>query len=61
MHYKVVSRTTFKRACDLGLVALGIVVMIYTTSLTVYNWMHGSADKAPGYCDEPRQLAGLVG
>lgn len=59
MHYKVISRTTFKRACDLGLVGLGIVVMIYTTALTIYNWLHGSSAKPPGFCDDPSRRAAL--
>lgn len=52
MHYKVISTKTWQRVSDLVLVVFGLVVMGYTTALTVISWTHGAAAKTPGYCDE---------
>lgn len=35
------------------LVILGVVGMVYTTTLTIKSWTDGSTPpKAPGYCDK---------
>lgn len=51
MHYKAISTKTWQKVADLGLCIFGIVVMGYTTALTVISWMGPSQPKAPGYCD----------
>lgn len=52
MHYKAVSDRTWKRVADLALCVFGVVVMGYTTSLTIISWTQGGQDaKPPGYCD----------
>ncbi|PNS18956.1 hypothetical protein CAC42_6051 [Sphaceloma murrayae] len=52
MHYRVVSTKTWQRVADICLVIFGIIVMGYTTTLTIISWTSGSSGgKAPGYCD----------
>lgn len=36
---------------DVLLCIVGVVGMVYTTALTINQWIEGSAAKAPGYCD----------
>jgi proton-coupled amino acid transporter len=53
LHYKGVAKTRFRKAADVLLCIFGLVVMAYTTSLTVISWAKG--DEAPGlpsYCDK---------
>ncbi|KAI9046580.1 hypothetical protein LZ554_009324 [Drepanopeziza brunnea f. sp. 'monogermtubi'] len=59
LHFKAVSKTRFRKACDVLLCIFGFVVMVYTTSLTVISWASG--DEEPGllsYCDK-KKLLGL--
>lgn len=57
MHYKVVARNRWQRISDLLLCVFGVLVMGYTTALTVISWTNGSGQpKAPGYCDESKFL-----
>jgi solute carrier family 36 (proton-coupled amino acid transporter) len=51
MHYRVVSAKLWERALNLFLVVFGIVMMVYTTTLTVERWIDGGRAKSPGYCD----------
>lgn len=51
LHYRAVARTSHARVLDVLLGIIGIVGMVYTTSLTVNSWVAGSAPKTPGYCD----------
>ncbi|KAH7072904.1 transmembrane amino acid transporter protein-domain-containing protein [Paraphoma chrysanthemicola] len=51
LHYRAVARTNYARLLDILLGILGIVGMVYTTTLTINQWIQGSAPKAPGYCD----------
>jgi proton-coupled amino acid transporter len=51
LHYRAVARTTYARILDVVLVIIGVVGMVYTTTLTINQWVQGSAPKAPGYCD----------
>ncbi|KAL3428291.1 amino acid transporter [Phlyctema vagabunda] len=54
LHYKGVAKTSFRKACDVLLCIFGLIVMVYTTSLTVISWAGGdSAPKLPGYCEKP--------
>ncbi|KAL1635172.1 hypothetical protein SLS56_001924 [Neofusicoccum ribis] len=52
LHYRAVSRTTWQRFADIALIVIGLVMMIYTTALTIRSWVGGSNVKPPGYCDE---------
>lgn len=57
LHFKAVSKTRFRKACDVILCIFGLVVMVYTTSLTVISWASG--DEVPGlpsYCDKQKLL-----
>jgi solute carrier family 36 (proton-coupled amino acid transporter) len=51
LHYKAISRNLAQRIADIVLIIFGIVVMVYTTLLTVKSWVAGNSPKAPGYCD----------
>lgn len=51
LHLKAVAKTRFQKGADYALCMFGIIVCVYTTLLTVQQWMGGSAAKAPGYCD----------
>lgn len=33
------------------LCCFGVICCLYTTALTIFNWVGGEVDKAPGYCD----------
>ncbi|EHK96849.1 putative amino acid permease C3H1.09c [Glarea lozoyensis 74030] len=58
LHYRAVAKTTFRKFCDVLLCIFGLVVMGYTTSLTLKSWAGGDeAPKLPGYCDKKK--AGL--
>jgi proton-coupled amino acid transporter len=52
LHYKAISRTLLQKIADVALIIFGLVVMIYTTTLTVKSWVGGHSVKPPGYCDE---------
>jgi proton-coupled amino acid transporter len=53
LHFKGVAKTRFRKAADVLLGIFGLVVMVYTTSLTIISWAGGSeAPKPPGYCDK---------
>ena len=51
LHFKAVATKRWERVADVALGVFGIVVMIYTTALTVINWASGSGGAAKGYCD----------
>lgn len=53
LHYKAVAQTKSQRIRDISLCVFGVVVMVYTTILTVLSWASGgSGPKSPGYCDQ---------
>lgn len=54
LHYKAVAKTRFRKICDVILCIFGLVVMVYTTSLTVISWVTGGGvpETRGGYCDE---------
>ncbi|KAF2149862.1 hypothetical protein K461DRAFT_287630 [Myriangium duriaei CBS 260.36] len=52
MHYRVVSTTRWQKTVDILLVILGVIGMVYTTTLTVKSLAGGSSPKPPGYCDK---------
>ncbi|KAL4878485.1 transmembrane amino acid transporter protein-domain-containing protein [Aspergillus karnatakaensis] len=51
LHYKACARTRWQKLSDIALACFGVVSCIYTTALTIDNWVNGSNTKAPGYCD----------
>ena len=52
LHLKAIANSKKQRIADVTLCVFGLVVMVYTTALTVQNWANGSSSKPPGYCDE---------
>ena len=52
MHYRAIADRFWKRVADISLVIFGLIIMGYTTALTVISWAEGGQVKAPGYCDE---------
>lgn len=52
LHYRAVARTSSARLMDIMLGIVGVVGMVYTTALTINQWVEGSAPKVPGYCDK---------
>ncbi|KZF24740.1 hypothetical protein L228DRAFT_208893 [Xylona heveae TC161] len=50
LHVRAVARTRFQRISDYAILVFGLVVMIYTTVLTLKSWAGGPAKEAPGYC-----------
>ena len=52
MHYRVVSTHIWQRVFDVVLVIFGICFMVYTTAMTVIQWVGGQSAHLPGYCDE---------
>ncbi|EED15234.1 amino acid transporter, putative [Talaromyces stipitatus ATCC 10500] len=52
LHLKACATTRFQRSADIGLAVIGVICCIYTTTLTIYNWVGvPPAPEAPGYCD----------
>ncbi|KAL4873240.1 hypothetical protein BDV12DRAFT_99186 [Aspergillus spectabilis] len=51
LHLKACARTRRQKFSDIALSCLGVVSCIYTTALTIDNWVNGNNTKAPGYCD----------
>jgi len=51
LHYRAVAKTTRARLFDVLLIVIGVVGMVYTTTLTIQQWVTGNATKDPGYCD----------
>lgn len=51
LHFKAVARTRTQKVADIVLGIVGVVVMVYTTALTVQSWANGPGVRAPGYCD----------
>lgn len=53
LHYKSVARTRFRKSADVLLCIFGLVVMAYTTSLTIISWAKGNENPGlPSYCDK---------
>jgi proton-coupled amino acid transporter len=56
LHYKAISRHWYTRFADIALIIFGLIVMVYTTSLTIQSWVGGGEAKSPGYCDERKHM-----
>ncbi|KKY17875.1 putative amino acid [Diplodia seriata] len=52
LHYRAVSRTFWQRFADISLIVVGLVMMLYTTALTINSWVGSDSTKPPGYCDD---------
>ncbi|KAL2068729.1 hypothetical protein VTL71DRAFT_15067 [Oculimacula yallundae] len=53
LHFKAVSKTTLRKTSDVLLCIFGLVVMVYTTTLTVISWAEGNQElPLPSYCDK---------
>ncbi|KFY22956.1 hypothetical protein V493_06205 [Pseudogymnoascus sp. VKM F-4281 (FW-2241)] len=55
LHYRAVATTRFRKLSDVFLCVCGVIVMVYTTSMTVMKWTSG--DKVipvPKFCDGKR-------
>ncbi|KAA8649065.1 hypothetical protein EYZ11_003696 [Aspergillus tanneri] len=51
LHLKACAQSRRQQIADIVLSCFGVVSCIYTTALTMSNWVGGGDDKAPGYCD----------
>ncbi|KAL3492667.1 transmembrane amino acid transporter protein-domain-containing protein [Aspergillus germanicus] len=51
LHLRACARSRRQKIADIALTIFGVVSCIYTTSLTLNNWINGDNTKAPGYCD----------
>lgn len=52
LHLKACATTRFQRIADISLAVMGMICCIYTTALTIYNWVGVPAPPSPpGYCD----------
>lgn len=57
LHYRGVGGSRLQKISDIALCVFGAVVMIYTTSLTIVNWVGGEeSPKSPGYCDSRKMF-----
>jgi len=55
LHFKGVAKTRFRKSADVLLCVFGLVVMGYTTSLTVMSWAAGDQEPSlPSYCDKQK-------
>lgn len=58
LHFKGVAKTRLRKTADVLLCIFGLIVMGYTTSLTIVSWASGTTEPGlPSYCDKKR--AGL--
>ncbi|KAL3472209.1 transmembrane amino acid transporter protein-domain-containing protein [Aspergillus californicus] len=51
LHLKACAQSHRQKFADIALSCLGVVSCVYTTSLTIDNWVNGDNVKPPGYCD----------
>ncbi|KAI9809446.1 MAG: neutral amino acid transporter [Phylliscum demangeonii] len=53
LHLKAVPGSRRQRFADVMLAVFSLVVMVYTTALTIKSWIDGKTVKPPGFCDRP--------
>ncbi|KAL5359216.1 transmembrane amino acid transporter protein-domain-containing protein [Aspergillus floccosus] len=51
LHLRSCAQTRRQQIADIGLSCFGVICCLYTTALTLANWVQGGDVKAPGYCD----------
>ncbi|KAJ9267268.1 hypothetical protein DTO195F2_501 [Paecilomyces variotii] len=51
LHLRGCAGSRRQKFADIALACFGVVSCIYTTSLTIYNWVGGEVAHTPGYCD----------
>ncbi|KAE8147678.1 transmembrane amino acid transporter protein-domain-containing protein [Aspergillus avenaceus] len=51
LHLKACAQSRKQQIADIALTCFGVVSCLYTTALTLANWVGGDAPKPPGYCD----------
>ncbi|KAE8383032.1 transmembrane amino acid transporter protein-domain-containing protein [Aspergillus bertholletiae] len=51
LHLKACAHSRKQQIADIALTIFGVISCIYTTSLTLANWVGGGAPQSPGYCD----------
>ncbi|KAG9245874.1 transmembrane amino acid transporter protein-domain-containing protein [Calycina marina] len=55
LHYKAVARNRAWKIADVVLCVFGLIVMVYTTALTVLSWVvDEQVIKQPSYCDQKK-------
>ncbi|KIV78487.1 hypothetical protein PV11_10199 [Exophiala sideris] len=52
LHLKAVAKGRWTRVWDYVITVLGVAGCVYTTVLTVQQWVAGGDTKTPGYCDK---------
>ncbi|KAL4890935.1 transmembrane amino acid transporter protein-domain-containing protein [Aspergillus ambiguus] len=51
LHLRACARSKRQQIADMALSCFGVICCLYTTALTLANWVRGGDVKAPGYCD----------
>ncbi|KAF9888717.1 neutral amino acid transporter [Aspergillus nanangensis] len=51
LHLRACARSKRQQFADMGLACFGVIACLYTTALTMANWVRGGDVKPPGYCD----------
>ncbi|KAF7589252.1 neutral amino acid transporter [Aspergillus hancockii] len=51
LHLKACAHSRKQQIADIALTVFGVISCLYTTTLTLANWVGGGAPKPPGYCD----------
>lgn len=51
LHMRACSQSKRQKIADLALACFGVIACLYTTALTMVNWIQGGDVKLPGYCD----------
>ncbi|KAJ5675645.1 Amino acid transporter transmembrane [Penicillium macrosclerotiorum] len=51
LHLRACARSKRQAIADITLATFGVICCIYTTALTLKNWVGASAPQSPGYCD----------
>ncbi|KAH1764935.1 hypothetical protein KXW67_000122, partial [Aspergillus fumigatus] len=51
LHLRACAQSRRQQIADIALSCFGVISCIYTTSLTLHNWVSSDNTKPPGYCD----------
>lgn len=51
LHLRACAQSRRQQIADIALACFGVIGCVYTTTLTIYNWINAQPDTTPGYCD----------
>ena len=54
LHFRGVAKTRLRKVGDVLLCVFGLIVMAYTTALTIISWTKAGEPGLPSYCDKKK-------